>query len=336
MKITLSNLSGHSEIFKNISNSDDFIKKIFAVTTSSSKEPLSNQRQSKPSHHTCSLESIDSAYESDAENMNDTNLLNADEFNHKVNQLKVRLYKFYASTFYTEKDAESLITENQTIFEDFNSADKEMHGYANFLYRYVKIPGININNQEIKDEIIKNYHHPKQLENKNGTKIPLIIQKNTKDIVNINSPSKQVKQKTNNFFQKKVICANNKISDNNQYNSKALPLPKSTFEFKGNILQTKTSALRTQYIKQHYKLSNKSTPLDYKTQKTQLNKNINSIKTSDLIKISNSIKKEQRLTMEMNALKNNIFEIQNQIRINDNLLKELKNKPLNKTPSVSI
>ncbi|EJD6043427.1 hypothetical protein M0J40_RS12385 [Providencia rettgeri] len=327
MKITLSNLSGHSEIFKNISNSDDFIKKIFAVTASSRKEPLSTQRQSKPSH-ACSLESIDSAYESDSESINDTKLLSTDKFKHKVNQLKGRLYKFYASTFYNEQDAESLITENQTVFEDFNSTDKEMHGYANFLYRYVKIPGININSSEIKNEIIKNYHHPKQLENKNGTKIPLITRTSKKNINNIALPLEPIKQRTKNFSQKKITYVHYKVSDNNQDNPQKKPLPKSTFEFKGNIQQTKTSVLRTQYIMQHYKLSNKSAPLDYKTQKNHFNRNVNSIKTSDLIKISNSIKKEKRLTMEMMALKDNIFEIQNQIHINDNLLKELKKQTI--------
>ena len=323
MKITLSNLSGHSDIFKNISNSDDFIKKIFTVTASSRKEPLSTQRQSKPSH-ACSLESIDSAYESDSESIKDTKLLHSDEFKYKVNQLKGRLYKFYASTFYNEQDANSLIKENQTIFENFNRADEEMHGYANFLYRYVKIPGVNINTPEIKDEIIKNYHPPRQLENKNGTKIPLIIQRNTKEIINVNSPLEQVKQKTTPFSQKKITYVHYRVADNIQEHSKSTPLPKSTFDFKGNILQTKTSALRTQYIKQHYKLSNKSTPLDHKERKPHLNRNVTSIKNSDLIKISNSIKKEKRLTMEMNALMNNIVEIQKQIHINDNLLNELK------------
>ncbi|WP_272681258.1 hypothetical protein [Providencia sp. PROV129] len=320
MKVTLSKLSGHSEIFKNISNSDDFIKKIFTVTTTSRKEPFSAHRQFKPSH-TCSLESIDSAYESDSEDVNDTKLLSADEFKYKVNQLKGNLYKFYASTFYNEQDADSLIKENQTVFDEFNNADKEIYGYANFLYRYVKIPGINIKNSEIKDEIIRNYHQPKQLENKNGTKIPLIIRINKKNINNIDLSLEPIKKKTTDFSQKKIAYVHDKVTDNSQYNSKAIPLPKSTFEFKGNILQTKTSALRTQYIKQHYKLSNKPTPLDYKKQK---NRNINSIKTSDLIKISNSIKKEQRLTMEMDALKDNIIKIQNQINVNDNLLKELK------------
>lgn len=324
MKITLSNLSDHAEIFKNISNSDDFIKKIFTVTASSRKDPLSTQRQSKPSH-ACSLESIDSAYESDSESIKDTKLLNSDEFKHKVAQLKGRLYKFYASTFCDEQDANSLIKENQTVFEDFNSADEEMHGYANFLYRYVKIPGVNINIPEIKHEIIKNYHQPKQLENKNGTKIPLIIQKNKK---NTESHSEPIKQKTKGFCQKKITYVHYRVADNTQEHSKLTPLPKSTFNFKGNILQTKTSALRTQYIKQHYKLSNKSTPLAYKTQKTHLNRNVNSIKSADLIKISNSIKKEKRLIMEMNALKDNIFEIQKQIDINHNLLKDLREQTI--------
>lgn len=327
MKITLSNLSGHSEIFKNISNSDDFIKKIFAVTASSRKEPLSTQQQSKLSD-AYSLESIDSAYESDSESINNTKLLSADEFKHKVNQLKVRLYKFYASTFYNEQDADSLITENQTVFEDFNSADKEIRKYADFLYPHVKTPGINIKNSEIKNEIIKNHHHPKQLENKNSTKTPLITRTNKKNTNNIDLPLEPMKQKTKNSSQKKFKYAHYKVADNNQDNSKYIPLPKSTFEFKGNIQQTKTSVLRTQYIMQHYKLSNKSMPLDYKPRKNHFNRNVNSIKTADLIKISNSIEKEKRLTMEMKALKDNIFEIQNQIHINDNLLKELKKQTI--------
>ncbi|HGN1707350.1 TPA: hypothetical protein ACKRTE_003257 [Providencia rettgeri] len=323
MKITLSNLLGHSDIFKKISSSDEFINKIFTVTASLREEPFSSHQPYKLSH-TCSLESIDSGYESDSENVNDTKLLNTDEFKHKVNQLKGNLYKLYSPAFHSEQDAESLIKENQTVLDEFNRADKEMYGHANFLYRYVKIPGINNENQQEKSDIIENFVLPKPLTNKNGSMLPLKKQLIQEHIRHITPTSEDVKYKEKNKFIKKLVYIHYKTCEENQPNRSITPLPKTTFEFKGNIPQTKSSLLRNQRIKERYNLSNKSTTQKNTFNKYHLEKNKISIKHSDLLKIEKSIEKEYNLIQEMNRNIETIAEIDAQMKANSQLLETYK------------
>lgn len=317
MRITLSNLLGHSDIFKKISSSDEFINKIFTVTASSRKDPFSSHQPYKLPH-TCSLESIDSAYESDSEN--DTKLLNADEFENKVNRLKGSLYKLYSPAFQSGQDADSLIKENQTVLDEFNHADKEMYGYANFLYRYVKIPGISNKNQQEKNDIIKNFVSSKPLVNRNGSMLPLKKQPVQEPIRHITPSSAEVKNKEKTKFNKKLIFVSYRTCEKNQPNQRITSLPKTTFEFKGNIPQTKSSLLRAKRIKERYNLSNQPTIQKDSLNKYHFAKSKISINHSDLLKIEKSIEKESNLVQKMNKHLEKIAEIEAQMRANSQLL----------------
>ncbi|EMH6403873.1 hypothetical protein AB5B87_002241 [Providencia rettgeri] len=135
MTITLGYLSGNPTIFKKIINSDDFIKKIFTITSSLKKSPLDTNNQLKPTR-TCSTESIDSAYESDLEETNNIKCLSIGEFYEKVNQLKIKLYGKYSSTFLSEQSTDSLIKENRVILDQYKELPKKM---LNMLIFYIAI-----------------------------------------------------------------------------------------------------------------------------------------------------------------------------------------------------
>ncbi|EPI2106872.1 hypothetical protein ACS5F0_002656 [Providencia rettgeri] len=135
MTITLGYLSGNPTIFKKIINSDDFIKKIFTITSSLKKSPLDTNNQLNPTR-TCSTESIDSAYESDLEETNNIKCLSTGEFYEKVNQLKIKLYGKYSSTFLSEQSTDSLIKENRVILDQYKELPKKM---LNMLIFYIAI-----------------------------------------------------------------------------------------------------------------------------------------------------------------------------------------------------
>ncbi|QWQ17261.1 hypothetical protein [Providencia rettgeri] len=94
-------------------------------------------------------------------------------------------------------------------------------------------------------------------------------------------------------------------------------MPKTTFEFKGNIPQTKSSLLRAQRIKEHYNLSSKITTQKTSLSKDNLVKNKILVNSSDLLKI---IEKEYQLTQEMNNHIKIIAEIDAQMKTNSQLL----------------
>ena len=318
MGITLSYLSSHLNTFTKITNSDDFVKKIFAVTASIKNNPPHTVHQSKLVH-TKSKESIDLGYESDSEDINQTKSLSPDEFEDRVNKLKDRLYKYYPLFFNNEQGIDDIIKKNRPVLEKFKGMDKKLYGYANFSYRYIKIPGLDISNQQERNEIIEKFTLPKPLTNINDSKIPLKTQSIKESLSKGKEtfPSQSIRYKKKTNFYKELIYVHYKTSEKNQ---KAMPLPKSNFEFKGNIQQTKASLLRTQRIKERYNLSNQSDSSGYNEQKHPPRKNKASIKKNYLINLDNNIKKEQRLAKKMNEYLENIKEIQSQIDNNKQLL----------------
>ncbi|HBO25143.1 MAG TPA: hypothetical protein DD649_19980 [Providencia sp.] len=320
MGITLSNLSKYSNIFTEIIDSDDFVEKIFTVTSSIKNNPLHTDNLSKQVHAN-SLESIDSGYENDFEDINQMKSLSPDEFKDRVNKLKGRLYKYYASFFINEQSTDAIIKKNRPVLEKFKEMNEELYGYANFSYRYVKIPELDINNQQKRNEIIENFTLPKSLTSTNNSKIPLKTQPIKAPLNKKTFPSESVRYKKKTNFHKELVYINYKTSEKNQ---KAIPLPKSNFEFKGNVQQTKASLLRTQRIKEQYHLSNQSDSFEYNVQKHPPRKNRVSIKKNHLISLNNNIKKEQKLTKKMNEYLDSIKAIQSQIDNNNQLLAILK------------
>ena len=316
MTITLGYLSGNPTIFKKIINSDDFIKKIFTVTSSLKKSPLDTNNQLKPTR-TCSTESIDSAYESDLEETNNIKCLSTGEFYEKVNQLKIKLYGKYSSTFLSEQSTDSLIKENRVILDQYKELPKKNAEYADFLYRDIRIPGINNKSLQEKKEIIKKFALPKPLTNKNGSMLPLKKQFIQESIRHITLPYVGVKYKTESKFNKKLVYIHYKTCEENRPNQRITSLPKTTFEFKGNIPQTKSSLLRAQRIKEHYNLSSKITTQKTSLSKDNLVKNKILVNSSDLLKI---IEKEYQLTQEMNNHIKIIAEIDAQMKTNSQLL----------------
>lgn len=316
MGITLSGLSNNPTLFKKIINSDNFIKKIFTVTSSQGKKPLGADNQPKPTR-SCSLESIDSPYESDSGEVYSIKCLSSREFYEKINQLKISLYEKYSPVFITEQDTDSLIKENRVTLDQYKHLSCEKTGYTNFLYRDIKISGINNQSQKEKREIIKNFALPKPLTNKNSSMLPLKNSFIQEPIRQITRPSEGIKYKKNTKFNKQLVYIHYKTCEKNPPNQRLTPLPKTTFEFNGNIPQTKSSLLRAQRIKENYNLSSKITTQKTSLSKDNLVKNKILVNSSDLLKI---IEKEYQLTQEMNNHIKIIAEIDAQMKTNSQLL----------------
>ncbi|MBN4865860.1 MULTISPECIES: hypothetical protein [Providencia] len=323
MGITLSGLSDNPTLFKKIINSDDFIKKIFTVTSSLGKNPLGADNQPKPTR-SCSLESIDSAYESDSGEVYSIKCLSSREFYEKVNQLKISLYEKYSPIFLTEQDTDSLIKENRVTLDQYKHLSSEKTGYANFLYRDIKIPGINNKSQKEKREIIKNFALPKPLTNKKGSMLPLKNAFIQEPIRQITRPSEGIKYKKNTKFNKQLVYIHYKTCEKNPPNQRVTPLPKSTFAFNGNIPQTNSSLLRAKHIKENYYSSSQSANSTYNLQKKIQKKSKPSIENLDLTFLEKNIKKEKKLTQELSGYIKKIEEIQSQIDTNNRLLQNLK------------
>ncbi|MBG5926731.1 hypothetical protein [Providencia rettgeri] len=130
-----------------------------------------------------------------------------------------------------------------------------------------------------------------------------------------------IKYKKNTKFNKQLVYIHYKTCEENRPNQRITSLPKTTFEFKGNIPQTKSSLLRAQRIKEHYNLSSKITTQKTSLSKDNLVKNKILVNSSDLLKI---IEKEYQLTQEMNNHIKIIAEIDAQMEANNQLLVRYK------------